>query len=285
MKISATFFLLLIYFAAISQSTQKLIINFDYNKYDLTLQAQQKLDSFLQSNQSVLIQKINLYGHCDFIGNNKYNDELSIKRVSTTKDYLIAHNIAANVFDTIKGFGKRAPLNANSNAEEKFLNRRVEILFEKNEISKTQEIKTTAENKPVETLAEKLKDTGTKTGSNIILKNINFIGGRHFLMQQSVPALTELLNALKENPTLEIELQGHICCEFGNTDGVDFDTNTRNLSINRARAIYDYLISQGIAANRLSYKGFGHSRPLFYPEDTDEKQTANRRVEIKIIKK
>ena len=136
-----------------------------------------------------------------------------------------------------------------------------------------------------QTLTERIKDTTTKKGSNIILKNMNFIGGRHYLLEQSLPALTELLNALTDHPSLEIEIDGHICCTFGNEDGIDLDTNTPDLSVNRAKAIYEYLISKGISPARLSYKGFGHRQPLVYPEDTEDKRTMNRRVEIKIIKK
>jgi len=90
---------------------------------------------------------------------------------------------------------------------------------------------------------------------------------------------------MAENPTLEIEIHGHICCMAGPEDGLDIDTKTEDLSVNRARAIYEYLIKNGIEPQRLKYKGFGHSRPLIYPEDTEERRTTNRRVEIKIVKK
>ena len=98
--------------------------------------------------------------------------------------------------------------------------------------------------------------------------------------------LDELLNIMKNNPTLVIEIQGHICCQFGDADGQDIETNTMTLSENRAHAIHDYLISQGINKNRVSYKGFGHSKPLHpYPELNEEERTENWRVEIKILKR
>jgi outer membrane protein OmpA-like peptidoglycan-associated protein len=66
---------------------------------------------------------------------------------------------------------------------------------------------------------------------------------------------------------------------------MDLDTNTLELSLNRAKAVYQYLADNGIDAARLSYKGFGHKHPLVYPEDTEEKRTTNRRVELKITKR
>ena len=270
-----------------AQTVDKFIINFDFDKYDITPQAKQRLDSFIHTTPAASIQKIGLYGHCDAIGSNAYNDRLSVKRVNAVKNYL-AQNIPENVFDDLEGFGKRRPLNNNSGDQERFLNRRVEITIQKKEgsipVAKIETKKETP-TKQQPSLTEIIKDTTTKTGSNIILKNMNFYGGRHILLPQSVPTAIELLNVLKENPTLEIEIQGHICCTPGPEDGLDIDTNTPNLSVNRARAIYEYLISNGISAQRLSYKGFGHRRPLVYPEDTEEKRTTNRRVEIKIIKK
>lgn len=270
-----------------AQTAEKFTINFDFDKYHITPAAKQILDSFIQTKPVTSIQKINLYGHCDAIGNHAYNDQLSINRVNAVKQYLLENSIHDNVIDTLNGFGKRLPLNNNSGEQERFINRRVEIIIQrKTEMeSLSKDVKPDPAGKQEQTLTEKIKDSTTKTGTNIILKNMNFYGGRHILLPQSVPTLTELLNVLKENPTLEIEIQGHICCTPGPEDGLDIDTNTPNLSVNRARAIYEHLISNGIEKQRLSYRGFGHRRPLVYPEHTEERRTTNRRVEIKIIKK
>ena len=289
MKPLLTLICIFISYASIGQTKQNFVINFDFNKYEISSDSKLKLDSFLQSSSITSIQKINIYGHCDFVGNNTYNDALSLKRVTAVKDYLIDHNISENIFQSIKGYGKRHPLNQNRNDEERSMNRRVEInierISEQKIVISNPEIKKDTQQKRERSLNEKIKDTATKTGTTIILKNMNFIGGRHLLLPGSLPTLTELLNTLKENPSLEIEIQGHVCCTIGAEDGLDTDTNTPNLSVNRAKAINQYLIEQGISPERLSYKGFGHRHPLVYPEDTEEKSTTNRRVEIKIIRR
>lgn len=284
MKQIFTCFLIIISLAGFSQAREKLIINFDFNKSQITAVAKEKLDSFIKTNLLTSIQKINLYGHCDAIGNDLYNDRLSVKRVEEVKEYLLAQNIPQNVFDTLKGFGKREPLNNNTDDEERSLNRRVEIYIERNEQQKPLNELKKEITKKEQTLSEKIKDTATKTGTNIILRNINFYGGLHRLMPQSYPVLKELLQTMEQNPEIKIEIQGHICCEYGPQEGFDEETRTRNLSVNRAKAIYDYLIQNNINPQRLSYKGFGHQFPL-YDEDNEEHKLLNRRVEIKIIEK
>jgi outer membrane protein OmpA-like peptidoglycan-associated protein len=72
----------------------------------------------------------------------------------------------------------------------------------------------------------------------------------------------------------------------GAPDGYDYETRTYNLSEERARTVYSFLINNHIKAERLSFKGYGHQKPLFpYPERTGEEEIMNRRVEIKIIRK
>ena len=105
-------------------------------------------------------------------------------------------------------------------------------------------------------------------------------------MPESKPMLDELLAVMKEYPKLVIEIQGHICCLPDIADGFDLETGFRNLSEARARTIADWLIHMGIDTNRVSYNGFGHSKPIYpYPEKTEEERIQNRRVEIKIISK
>jgi outer membrane protein OmpA-like peptidoglycan-associated protein len=140
--------------------------------------------------------------------------------------------------------------------------------------------------KPVkENLITEITDTSTRAGDNIILKNINFYGGRHDFLPQAYTPLDELLQVMQQIPTLQIEIQGHICCTDGEQDGLDLDTGEPFLSFNRARAVYDYLVEKGIDKKRMTYRGFGHKFPIIEFERSEDERTTNRRVEIKIIKK
>jgi outer membrane protein OmpA-like peptidoglycan-associated protein len=283
---------MLVTFAGMSQYKGSLTLYFDFNKHNLGSGAKMNLDSFLLARkQDQLPVNIELSGHCDFIGSDEYNDTLSEKRVTTVKNYLLANGIAPGNIITAKGLGKRNPLNENKTAEERRLNRRVEMLITEiaaSPATRPAEQETTAipEKEKKVSLQQKITDSSVVAGSTIVLKNINFYGGMHRLLPESLPALRELLEVMKANPGLVIEVQGHICCEPGIADGYDAETRVRNLSVARAKVIHDHLIANGIEAKRVSYKGLGHSKPIYpYPEQTNEERIANRRVEIKIISK
>lgn len=287
MKLILTHLLVLLAFSAFAQKANTLVVYFDYNKFNITPSAMASLDSFLRLTTLSQVTGITLGGHCDSIGNNEYNDTLSFNRVTAVKNYLQNHQVSPDLFKDVKGFGKRQPVNNNSNAMDRAFNRRVEILITEMESKNMNStgLAIVAPKQPERTLEENIRDTNIIKGSTLVLKNLNFIGGRHVLLPQSVPYLTELLQVLQANPTLEIEIDGHICCTFGAEDGIDLDNGAPDLSVNRAKAVYEYLIGHGISKKRLSYKGFAHSMPIVYPEDTEEKKTINRRVEIKIIRK
>lgn len=122
-------------------------------------------------------------------------------------------------------------------------------------------------------------------GSKLALSNLNFHGARHILMKRSVPTLKRLLLILQQNPELHIEIQGHVCClDYQKYDGGwDRDTRTYELSENRAKHIYDFLVHKGIDSTRLSHRGFGGKFRLIEPEVTEEDRIQNRRVEILIV--
>jgi outer membrane protein OmpA-like peptidoglycan-associated protein len=125
---------------------------------------------------------------------------------------------------------------------------------------------------------------GLEVGETVAIEGLNFIPGRHILLKNSESKLYELLDLLQAYPALKIEIQGHICCSRDGMDGYDLDTDSKMLSLNRAINIYEYLISQGINSNRLSYKGFGPTKPLVKEIDELTRQM-NRRVELMIVEK
>jgi outer membrane protein OmpA-like peptidoglycan-associated protein len=266
----------LFYVSVYSQKT--FTVYFDFNKYYLTAASRAGLDSFLRAEKENLPGSIlHLNGYCDADGTDNYNDLLSVNRVNAVKNYLLDHGIRPGSIGSTKGHGEKDPLNENKTGEEKQLNRRVEI-------SSFQSLKN---NSPgIISLKEKIADSTTTSGTNIILRNINFYGGMHQFLPASEPMLNELLDAMRTYPKLVIRVEGHICCQQGNADGVDHETGIDNLSEARAKAVMDYLLANGIESKRVSFKGFGHSVPLYpFPERSEEERTQNRRVEIKIIKK
>jgi outer membrane protein OmpA-like peptidoglycan-associated protein/tetratricopeptide (TPR) repeat protein len=114
-------------------------------------------------------------------------------------------------------------------------------------------------------------------GNKVILNNIFFDTNKFDLKPESVAELQKLVDFLNVNPTLKIEISGH-------TDNVGNDELNQTLSENRAKAVYQYLVQNGINASRLQYKGYGKTQPIA-TNDTDEGRSKNRRTEFKIIAK
>ena len=114
-----------------------------------------------------------------------------------------------------------------------------------------------------------------KQGNVVILENVNFEFDSYRLMPEAESVLQTLLNYLYDNPEIRIRIAGH-------TDDTGTEQYNLDLSINRAKSVYNWLIEKGIASTRLEYTGFGKSLPLY--KESDEKcRELNRRVEIKII--
>jgi outer membrane protein OmpA-like peptidoglycan-associated protein len=89
--------------------------------------------------------------------------------------------------------------------------------------------------------------------------------------------LDKVVQLLKENPTIKIEIDGH-------TDNVGKPADNLTLSNNRAKAVINYFLYKGVAADRLSSKGFGETKPV--ADNTSEQGRAkNRRTELKVVAK
>jgi outer membrane protein OmpA-like peptidoglycan-associated protein len=114
-------------------------------------------------------------------------------------------------------------------------------------------------------------------GESIQLKNVFFVQSKAVLMPESYPELDRLVQIMKVNRTLEIELNGH-------TDGRGDPKANLALSVERVAAVKEYLVAKGISEKRIVGKGFGGARPMV-SNDTDENRQLNRRVEFKITKK
>ncbi len=115
------------------------------------------------------------------------------------------------------------------------------------------------------------------TGNVVELKNIFFETAKFDLKPESKVELDKLVSFLNLNKTIRIELSGH-------TDNVGDKKMNQTLSQNRAKSVYDYLITNGIDAKRLTYKGYGDTKPKV-KNNSDENRALNRRTEFKVIGK
>ncbi|NOU47214.1 MAG: OmpA family protein [Bacteroidales bacterium] len=135
--------------------------------------------------------------------------------------------------------------------------------FDLPEDVKYQEIKKDIVLKPIE------------KGTKVVLNNIFFETGKADLKPESFVELAKAVELLRNNRTMIVEIGGH-------TDNIGSDEANMKLSHNRAKSVRDYMVSAGIASERLQAKGYGKTEPIA-ANDTPEGRQANRRTEFVIL--
>ncbi len=111
---------------------------------------------------------------------------------------------------------------------------------------------------------------------NAYAKTILFNSGKSTFQQQTYPVLQSIAAILKEYPSSNFSIEGH-------TDSDGKDAANQKLSEDRAAAVKNYLIENGIAASRLTSAGFGETKPIDNNK-TKAGKANNRRVEVKLVK-
>lgn len=234
---------------------------FDFDKYVLNDEAVSILEQEIAKKDNVVITKI--YGFCDWKGSNDYNDTLSLKRVNEVYRFLKNKGIKIRDDYEIRGFGEDF-----DQSEVQSENRKVMVMYEIAQPEKKTDY--------TKALAELVKNAAV--GDKIKLKNINFRNNSAIIVPKSKTILYDLLCIMEENPKLKIEIQGHICCQL--------EKDEHDVSTARARAIYMFLVRNKIDRKRITYKGFGITKPIYkIPERNEDEADENRRVEIMIVEK
>jgi OOP family OmpA-OmpF porin len=119
---------------------------------------------------------------------------------------------------------------------------------------------------------------GTPAGARVnavgcwILENVLFDFDKAVIKPEAYPLLDEVVEIMKKNPGMNVELQGH-------TDNIGTKEYNMGLSLRRANAVADYLANNGISKDRLTTKGFGFSKPVAL-NSTEIGRSLNRRVEL-----
>ena len=276
-------------------SQEQISIFFDSNKFEPNIKEKQRLAQWISANPESKIVAIN--GYTDEDGTSGFNDTLAKKRVSFIFSSIKDKVRIREDFKT-RSFGENHLL-----SKQKSENRKVTIYFiEQKDLAREDEILGIKKVIPVEKPKPKpakytevlvfKNPNGTttklkldtifmqkinlaKVGEKLTLQNLNFKINTFIVEPESLPRMFELLMAMQRNPNLKIQINGHLCC---------MPADKQDLSTKRAKAIYGFLTSYEIDKNRISYKGFGVSDPIFQiPEKDESERAANRRVEIEII--
>ncbi len=106
------------------------------------------------------------------------------------------------------------------------------------------------------------------------IRKLNFDANSYEIKSPFIPVLFEIVRFLKAHPSVVIEIGGH-------TNNRCDDEYCRTLSLNRAKAITDFIVDKGVSADQIAFKGYGKTKPLY---KSKSKQAKNQRVAIKILK-
>ena len=235
---------------------------FDTDEYGLITKEEAKLNRFIKSLPKQKILDITIYGYCDDRGSKSYNLTLSQNRANTIKKIFMASGIPDSIITNTDGKGELllTPLDDVNNEIQRKLNRKVEIIVA---IKQEPPVSSELEEKEDEVAKryKTLKDEIVK-GDRILLENILFKTNYSYVKGKSYKNLRTLAKFLKEHDNLIFKIQGHVCCIARGRDAIDLRTGKRNLSVSRAKFVYEYLASQGVDKKRMRYEGFGSKYPL-----------------------
>jgi outer membrane protein OmpA-like peptidoglycan-associated protein len=237
-------------------SQKQFEVFFDFNKDFPNQSSILTINEWMASHKNIEITK--LLGYCDSIDTKNYNKKLAERRIESVRNLLEKSGLKFNENLEKIAFGKDFK-QSKIQAE----NRKVTIFYIEDQ------------SKPLESeLTKQIRNS--KVGETIKLPNIYFFNNSDQIVAKSQPTLFDLLTAIEENPELKIEIQGHICCQLV--------SDINDVSTARAKTIYSYLIRNKIDSKRMTFKGYGTSRPIHkIPEKNETEANENRRVEILIV--
>ncbi len=119
--------------------------------------------------------------------------------------------------------------------------------------------------------------TPINVNASAVMNNIFFDFGKATLRSSSIPELEKLIEFLKINDKVRIEIGGH-------TDNVGGVEDNQKLSEQRAKAVRDFLVSHKVPLDQLTFKGYGESKPVA-DNNSDENRQKNRRIEFTVLTK
>lgn len=251
----------------------KLSINYDYAQTILKDEQVEELIKYINYVDQDKLESINLVVYNDDTGNKKSNASLAKRRADNIQKALEKNGITVEVNRIYQG-------EVNSDFNEFFSKEHINYIRKKNRrVDVVPYYKYEHRGQDIYSLDMHFEiDKNTRAGDRIYLPNMTFPNDRSVLTRDMEKELDKVVNQLNKYKNINIEIQGHLCCTTASTDSMDKDTGKSELSKNRAKNVYDYLVKRRIDPKRLSYKGYGNTRPLGLDNELD------RRVELLVTK-
>jgi outer membrane protein OmpA-like peptidoglycan-associated protein len=251
-----------------AQNELKHEIYFETDKHVVPEIEQNRLLKFIKNLDSGEIEKISIYGFCDDIGSEAYNLILSQKRANAIKFIFSSNNIDESLISNVDGKGEILLniINTENANTIRGLNRKVEVVV----FLKASNPENVIEKKEI----TEILNSELKIGDKILLEHILFKTGYSDIIPDSRKTLEKISKILVEKENIFFTIQGHVCCTKNTRDAVDAKTKKQNLSLARAKYIYNFLAKKGVSKKRMKYVGMRRKFPLGGDPKFD------RRVEI-----
>jgi outer membrane protein OmpA-like peptidoglycan-associated protein len=251
-------------------------VYFETDAFEVPPTEHNRLLMFLSEIESIEISKVSIYGFTDDRGSDGYNLKLSQDRANSIKTIFSNNEFDESVITNVDGKGKilLKLIKEDDLSIIRGLNRKVEIIVSSVFPPKPKEAPEVVEAKKRE--ATELLKGELKAGDKFELNNMLFKTGYSKLLPESKETLKEIADILVKRKGLYFTIQGHVCCTKNSRDAIDRKTKKRNLSVARAKFIYEYLAKKGVNKRRMKYVGMRRKFPLGGEPKLD------RRVEILI---
>jgi len=245
-------------------------VYFEFDKFNLDEKQGANVVAFIKAIDTTRIETIQIFGYCDDRGKDSYNMKLSKNRANTIKTKLMSQGVKNKIIITIEGKGRiMLDEDMDNKSEARSKNRRVDVV-----VNFKPAPPPALEPGMYNAVKEKMI-----AGDRVYLEKILFEKGSSILTMSSRTELDKVAKILKKYKKLEFEIQGHICCTpTFQREAIDRGTRKRELSVNRAKSVFNYLKNKGIDVKRMTYKGYGNTKPLGKGPEYD------RRVELVITK-
>lgn len=261
--------------------TDTINVYFGEGSATLSESSKQQIDSLIYYERLRYNIKLGIIGYADQVGTTPVNQKLSEARALAVKEYLLQSGFRQDSIQTVTGAGE-IMRDSVSQSIAYPSDRKVTIIPGGMRTTPSKKkavapLSIVPAPKAIETPLSQL-DVDKLQPNQTIRTNILFYPGSFMVLPQSDATLDSLYGFMKQNPTLKIAIEGHVCC-VGDKPAKD------ELADMRASFIYTFLVRKGIKPERMTYKGFGNTRPTVWPEKTYADQRQNRRVEIRIINK
>ena len=238
---------------------QKLIIMgddiFSPNSAMIKIEGKKNLEEIIRQLQESPIKKWRIEAHMDSSGNKRFSKNLSLERATAVLEYISYFGGLTKENFQVFGMGDDFPVDVNDTDEGRKRNRRIEIVSD-----------------------ETVNFPDTTAPQEDVFNQFIFRGDDSFesntatLKETAKILLDEIAAYIKSQPGSRWRIEGY-------TDNQGSASLQKKISSDRAYAVYDYLISEGVSADQLIVSGLGSSNPIAN-NDTEQGRSANRRVLI-----